>query len=479
MCYLFVVLLIEKYHKPQRGIHMFEEKIKAVNEKQHTYFLSGETLSYDFRIRNLKKLKSVIQNYETEIFKALNKDLGKHNFEAYTTEVSVIYTEINHAVKHLKKWMKTKRISTPIVSFGAVSKIYKQPKGVVLVMSPWNYPFHLTLAPVVAAIAAGNCVTIKPSSYSPNTSALIQKMIDENFDEKYLAVFQGNREINQILLEQKFNHIFFTGSVKVGKIVMEAAAKQLAPVTLELGGKSPCVVNEDADLEKTAARIVWGKSVNAGQTCIAPDYVLVHKNVKDKFIEEMIKAKKEQFGDDMIVSDDFAKIIRKQAFDNLVSLLDGQSIIDGGKFDDETLKMELTFLDQPELSSPVMQQEIFGPILPILTVEDMAEAFEIIRSFPRPLAMYLFTNDQKTQDFMTNEIHFGGGCINDTLMHLANGMLPFGGVGESGMGNYHGEYGFETFSHTKSVVKQNFLFDIKLRYAPYTDKLKIAKKLLK
>jgi aldehyde dehydrogenase (NAD+) len=458
---------------------MYQEKIKAINEKQHTYFLTGDTFSAKYRIQNLKKLKFVIQQNEKAIFDALGKDLGKHNFEAYTTEISIVYTEINHAVKNLKKWMRTKRIGTPIVSFGAVSKIYKQPLGVVLVMSPWNYPFQLTLAPVVAAIAAGNCVTIKPSSYSPNTTALIQKMIEKNFDEEYLCVFQGNREINQILLEQKFDHIFFTGSVNVGKIVMEAASKQLTPVTLELGGKSPCVVNYDADLEKTAARIVWGKSVNAGQTCIAPDYVLVHKDVKDKLIEEMKKAKLAQFGDDMISSTDFAKIIRQQAYDTLVGLLEGQTVIEGGKCNKEKLKIELTFLDNPELSSPVMQQEIFGPILPIISVENMEEAFEIIRSYPHPLAMYLFTKDKKVEDFMTKNIHFGGGCINDTLMHLSNGKLPFGGVGNSGMGNYHGEYGFNTFSHTKSVLNQNFLFDIKLRYAPYADKLKIAKKLLK
>ncbi len=458
---------------------MYKEKIEQVTNKQRAYFSSGETLTYDFRIANLKKLKRVIQENEELIFEALRNDLGKHEFESYTTEISIVYTEINHAIKHLKKWMRSKRIGTPIVSFGAVSRIYKQPLGVVLVMSPWNYPFNLTLAPVVAAIAAGNCVTIKPSSYSPNTSGLIQKMIEENFDEEYLCVFQGNREINQILLEQKFDHIFFTGSVKVGKIVMEAAAQQLTPVTLELGGKSPCVVNVDADLKKTAARIVWGKSINSGQTCIAPDYVLVHKDIKDKLVEEMKQAKTAQFGVDMLASKDYAKIIRQQAYEGLLGLMDGQKILEGGNHDDERLKIELTFLDNPALSAPVMQQEIFGPILPIISVEDMDEAFKIIRSYPRPLALYLFTKDADVQKYMTDKLHFGGGCINDTLMHLANGNLPFGGVGNSGMGNYHGEYGFNTFSHTKGVVKQNLLFDIQLRYAPFKEKLGLAKKLLK
>ena len=413
---------------------MLKEKIKETVDKQHQFFLTGETLPYNYRIENLKKLKAIVKKYEAEVCDALKKDLGKHEFEAYSTEISVIYTEINHAVKHLKKWMKTKRVKTPVVSFGAVSKIYKQPLGVVLVMSPWNYPFHLSLAPVVAAIAAGNCITIKPSSYSPNTSALVQKMMEEAFDDKYISVFQGNREINQILLEQKFDHIFFTGSVKVGKIVMEAASHKLTPVTLELGGKSPCVVNNDVDIKKTAARIVWGKTVNSGQTCVAPDYVLVHKDVKDELVAEIKKAKKEHFGDDMIASDDFGKIIRPQAFEGLVKLLENQNILEGGKYDEKSQKIELTLLDNPALDSPVMQREIFGPILPIISVENMDEAVSIIRKYEKPLAMYLFTRDKKMHDTMTKRIHFGGGCINDTLMHIANGNMPFGGIGESGNG---------------------------------------------
>jgi len=375
--------------------------------------------------------------------------------------------------------MRPKRVATPIASFGGISKIYKQPLGTVLVMSPWNYPFMLTLAPVVAAVAAGNCCTIKPSSYSPNTSALIQKIIDQTFDEKYMCVFQGNREINQVLLEQKFDHIFFTGSVKVGKIVMQAAASTLTPITLELGGKSPCVVNKDANISMTAARIVWGKTINSGQTCVAPDYVLVHKDVKDELVKELIKYKKKYFGESMTESEDFGKIIRKQAFDGLVELLDGQKILDGGKYDEKSMKIELTLLDNPALDSPVMQREIFGPILPIISVENMDEAVDIIRKYEKPLALYLFTKDKKVHRTATHHLHFGGGCINDTVMHIANGNMPFGGVGESGMGNYHGIQGFDTFSHTKSVLKQNFLFDVPLRYAPYKKKLGLIKMILK
>lgn len=457
---------------------MIIEQIKETIKNQHEYFSTGETFGYKYRIDKLKKLKAVIKKYELQIFKALNQDLGKHEFESYATEISVVYSEINHAVKHLKKWMRPERVRTPIASFGGISKIYKQPLGVALIMSPWNYPFMLTLAPAVAAMAAGNCVTIKPSSYSPHTSSLIQKMLEETFNDKYIAVFQGNREINQILLEQKFDHIFFTGSIKVGKIVMRSAAESLTPVTLELGGKSPCVVNKDADIPKTAARIVWGKTINSGQTCVAPDYVLVHKDVKDELVSEMIKAKKKYFGENMITSEDFGKIIRPQAFNSLLELLKNQTLLDGGNSDKGSQKIELTILDNPDLDSPVMQREIFGPILPIIPVKNMDEAFGIITEFEKPLAMYLFTRDKNVQRIKTQQLRFGGGCINDTVMHIANGHMPFGGIGESGMGHYHGNRGFDTFSHTKSILKQNFLFDIPLRYAPYKKKLGLIKRIL-
>jgi len=458
---------------------MKKTRIVQAVKSQYKYFGSGATLTYKFRLDSLKKLKIAIQKYEEKISEALKKDLGKHEFEAYGTEISIVYTEINHAVKHLKKWMKAKRVSTPIASFGGVSKIHKQPMGVVLMMSPWNYPFMLAIAPVVAAIAAGNCVVLKPSSYSPNTSTVIESMISEFFNEDYFTVFQGNREINSILLEQKYDYIFFTGSTKVGKIVMKEAAKTVTPITLELGGKSPCIVDESADIVKTAKRIIWGKSINSGQTCIAPDYILVHKSVKDKLVDEMIKAKIKFFGESTMKSEYFGKIIRPQTFDSLVELIEGQKILYGGDYDVKSQKIELTLLDNPSLESKVMEREIFGPILPIIPVDDMSQAIEITRRYEKPLSLYLFTKDKVFEKKVIDSIHYGGGCINDTIMHIANGSLPFGGIGESGMGGYHTDKGFETFSHTKSILKQNFIFDMPIRYAPYKNKLGLIKMLIK
>jgi aldehyde dehydrogenase (NAD+) len=458
---------------------LLSKRIEDTVKSQYAFFESKRTLPYRFRVENLKKLKTVVQSYEQQITEALKKDLGKHAFEAYATEISIIYTEINHAIHHLKSWMKPKRVGTPIASFGGVSKIYKQPIGVSLIMSPWNYPFQLALAPVVAAIAAGNCVTLKPSSYSPNVSAVIEDMISKTFDHDYISVFQGNREINAILLDQKFDHIFFTGSIKVGKIVMKKAAESLTPVTLEMGGKSPCIIDKNVDIKKTAKRIVWGKTINSGQTCIAPDYVLVHKDVKDQLVSEMIKAKKVLFGEDMINNDDFGKIIRPQAFDSLIDLIKDQTVLSGGDYDKQRQKIALTFLDEPALDSPVMQREIFGPILPIISVEDMGEAEAIIRQYEKPLALYLFTKDKKVEQHFIQSVHFGGGCVNDTVMHIANGNMPFGGIGQSGMGSYHASQGFATFTHTKSILKQNFLFDLPIRYAPYKSKLKLIKLLIK
>jgi len=458
---------------------MLKERIKETVQRQHDFFGTGATLGYKYRLNKLNKLKTAIQTYEKRIMQALRDDLGKGDFESYATEISIVYTEINHAVRHLKKWMKPKRVGTPIVSFGGVSKIHKQPLGVVLIMTPWNYPFMLSLAPVLAAIAAGNCVVLKPSSYSPNTSAVIENMVSEFFKDDYFSVFQGNREINQILLEQKFDYIFFTGSQKVGKLVMKAASENLTPITLELGGKSPCIVDENVDIKKTAKRIVWGKSINVGQTCIAPDYVLVHKDVKDKLVDEMIKAKEKFFGENMLESKDYGKIVRPQAFAALVKLMEGQRILHGGKHDEKAQKIELTFLDNPKLDSDVMSREIFGPVLPIISVDNMEQARSIIKKYSKPLALYVFTKNKEFERYMVENIQFGGGCINDTIMHITNGNLPFGGIGDSGMGSYHGDESFETFSHTKSILRQNFAFDIPIRYAPYKKKLGLVKKLVK
>lgn len=456
-----------------------KDKINSIVTKQHEYFNNGNTLSYEFRLGMLKRLKNIIKKYEKDIHDALNMDLGKHEFESYATEISIVYSELNHAIGKLKKWMRPKKVRSPIVSFGAVSRIYNQPYGVVLVMSPWNYPFMLSMAPVVAAIAAGNCVTIKPSSYSVHTSALLEKMIFEAFDHEYISVFQGNREINRLLLDQKFDYIFFTGGATVGRIVLEAAAKNLTPVTLELGGKSPCIVDKETDLAKTAARIVWGKAINSGQSCIAPDYLIVHEDIKDDLVLEMKKAKNRFFGEKAIHSEDYGKIIREKAFDGLVNLLDGHDILEGGHHSRDNLKLDLTLVDNPPLDSPLMQKEIFGPILPVLTFRNLQDIYDIINKSDKPLALYLFTNSKKLISEIVRNVRFGGGCINDTMMHIANGNMPFGGIGESGMGGYHGRNGFDTFTHKKSVLKQNFIFDLPFRYAPYRRKVNLLRLLIK
>ncbi len=412
---------------------------------------------------------------------ALKRDLGKSPFESYTTELSLVYTEINHTLKHLKAWMKGQKVSTPVISFGGKSFIHRQPRGVTLIMAPWNYPFQLTITPLVAAMAAGNCIVLKPSRYAKHTSALLANLIKAHFPPEYIALFEGGKEVNTKLLDLRFDHIFFTGSVRVGKIVMTAAAKHLTPVTLELGGKSPCLVEPTADLEKTAQRIIWGKALNAGQTCVAPDYVLVHRTVKEELIEAMQRAIKQFFGDNPLRSPDFGKIIRVEAFDRLHGLIEEEKerIITGGACDREQLKIELTLVDKPALDSPLMTEEIFGPILPIIAYDDFNQAVEIIRSREKPLALYLFTRDKKVENWVVNNLLYGGGCINDTIMHVANCHLPFGGVGASGIGSYHGKKGFETFSHTKSILKQTFAFEVPLRYAPYMNKLNLVKRILR
>lgn len=457
---------------------MRETISKAVDKQRH-YFNNHNTLSYNFRIEQLKRFKTMIKTYEQRIIEALEADLDKHEFEAYATEISIVYDEINHTIKHLKGWMRPKKVRTNLVNFGASSRIIKQPKGVSLIMSPWNYPFMLTMDPVVGSMAAGNCTVIKPSSYSKHTSMVIEEMVSEYFNPEYMTVFQGNREINQMLLDQRFDHIFFTGSVAVGKIVMEAAAKHLTPVTLELGGKNPCIVDQDVDITKTARRIVWGKANNAGQTCVAPDYILVDETIKDDLVKALIQAKKDFFGDNMLESDSFGKIIRQRSYDHLLSMLEGQTILDGGQSDSARHKLELTLLDNPPLDSKVMTDEIFGPILPIIPVKTMEEAEDIIARYEKPLSMYIFSRNKTLVKKVTETMAYGGGCVNDVVMHVANAHLPFGGFGHSGMGGYHSHHSFDTFSHQKSVMKQQFLFDLPVRYAPYGDKIKLVRKIIK
>ena len=451
--------------------------INTIN-RQKEYFLSGETLPYAFRRKQLQTLQDAIKKYEHQITTALQADLGKSAFESYATEISIVKNEITHTLKRLKKWMKGRKVPPTISGFGGSAKVHFQPLGVVLIMAPWNYPFQLTLAPLTASLAAGNCAVLKPSRHSPNTARVLAQMINKYFDSQYISLFQGGRNINAELLKIPFDHIFFTGSAGVGKIVMEAAAKHLTPVTLELGGKCPCLVDKSADIEKTAKRIIWGKSVNSGQTCVAPDYVLVHNSVRPELIPAMKKAIKKFFGQSTIQSDDFGKIINEKAYDRLISLLQNEKIITGGYGDCARKKIELTLLDNPSLTSPVMKEEIFGPILPVIPYNNLSDAVKIIRSYEKPLALYLFTRDKKLANWVVNNLLYGGGCINDTVMHVANCHLPFGGVGASGIGAYHGERGFQTFSHGKSILKQTLAFDLPLRYAPYKNKLRLLKKIL-
>ena len=448
---------------------------------QRDFFQSGATLPYTFRVKQLKTLYRAIKQNEAQIMAALEQDLGKCPFESYATELSVVYAEIKHTLKHLRGWMKDQRVPTPVTSFGGRSYIHRQPLGVVLIMAPWNYPFQLTIAPLVAAMAAGNCVVLKPSRYARQTSALLANLIAEHFPPEYIALFEGGKEVNTALLAIRFDHIFFTGSVRVGKIVMAAAAKHLTPVTLELGGKSPCLVDQTADIEKTAQRIIWGKALNAGQTCVAPDYVLVHRAVKQDLIGAMQAAIRKFFGENPLLSPDYGKIIHTEAFDRLQGMIAAEKdkIITGGASDPTELKIELTLVDQPAPDSPLMTEEIFGPLLPIITYERLTEAVAIIRNREKPLALYLFTKDKNLEAWVVNNLPYGGGCINDTIMHVANHHLPFGGVGASGLGSYHGEKGFATFSHAKSILKQTFAFEVPLRYPPYKERLNILKKIMK
>lgn len=452
--------------------------IKEIVKLQKDYYLSGKTLELTFRLNALKKLQAAIKEHENDVFEALKKDLNKAPFESYASEIGLVYTELKDAIHNLYRWNRKKRVRTPIVHFKSTSYIVSEPYGVALIMSPWNYPFQLTIAPLIGAIAGGNCNVIKPSAYSPATSAIIAKIIRESFPEKYIAVIEGGREANQELLKEKFDYIFFTGSVSVGKLVMESASKHLTPVTLELGGKSPCIVAKDADIDLSAKRIIWGKTLNSGQTCVCPDYLLVHRDVKQELINAMKKYITRFYGEEPCRNKEFPRIVNEKHFNRLKNLIDGSEIICGGDSNEATLQISPTLLDHVTWNDPVMQEEIFGPILPILEYEDIEEVITMVNSHPKPLALYLFTRSKELEDRIVKCVPFGGGCINDTLVHLATSYMPFGGVGDSGMGGYHGKWSFDTFTHKKSILKKSNMLDINIRYAPYKDKLKLLKKML-
>lgn len=431
-----------------------------------------------YRKETLKKLLYNIQKSEDLIIKALYDDFKKPEFEAVVTETSYVISELKDVIKNINKWARPKRVFPSLLNFPSTDKIYKEPYGSVLIIAPWNYPFQLALCPLIAAVAAGNKVTLKPSELTPHTSAVIARIIEKTFHINHVEVFEGGVEVSNQLLAQRWDYIFFTGSVAVGKIVAKAAAENLTPVTLELGGKNPCIVDETADLKLAAKRIVWGKFINAGQTCIAPDYIMVQKNMKVNFItylmEEIIKA----YGKKIDKSPDFARIINTKNWYRLTNMIQNENILFGGESDANKLYIAPTLLEEPDLDSPVMKEEIFGPVLPILTYENENDIEKVVSRYEKPLSFYIFSENNSFTKKLIKKYSFGGGCINDTVVHFSNKRLPFGGVGHSGIGAYHGQLSFDTFSHHKSVVKKGNWLDLPMRYAPYKDKLASIKRIL-
>ncbi|MBM7605909.1 aldehyde dehydrogenase (NAD+) [Metabacillus crassostreae] len=446
---------------------------------QKQYFKAGKTRSKEFRVNMLQTLEKQIRKHEANISQALKLDLNKSETEAYVTEIGFLLEEIRFTIKHIDKWMKPKKVKTAKTHIGSKGYTIAEPYGVTLIIAPWNYPFQLQIAPLIGAIAAGNTAILKPSELTPNTSNLISSIINEVFDPAYIAVLEGGVETTTHLLDQRFDYIFFTGSVSVGKVVMEAAAKRLIPITLELGGKSPCIIDESANLELAVKRVAFGKFINAGQTCIAPDYLFVHKKVKDTFVSECKKVIHEFYGENPLENEQFAKIVNERHFNRIKSYLSHGEVLHGGNVDEKLHKIEPTLIVPKEMSSALMTEEIFGPILPIIEYEDIQEVIDFVTDRPKPLALYLFTKNDHIEKQVTETISFGGGCINDTLMHIATPYLPFGGVGESGIGDYHGESSFQTFSHMKSILKQTTLFDFSFRYPNAKNGLATLRKLMK
>ena len=441
-----------------------------IHEAMKAYFESGATLDVAKRKATLRKLKATLKEWEPRLMEAIMLDLGKSRFEAYETEIGIVQAEISHTLKHLSRWAKAKRVSTPLAHFPSSSRILKQPKGLVLVMSPWNYPIQLALVPLAAAISAGCCVLLKPSRYSVNVSRVLCEMFDSYFDSRLIKVVEGGHQANSELLELRWDHIFFTGSPNVGKVVMEAASRHLTPVTLELGGKSPVIIDGSMDMALAARRLAWGKFLNAGQTCVAPDYLLIDERCKEEFKKEFEKATRKMYPG-LLESPDLGRIINEKHFNRLKGLLEGQRVVFGGQCDDKSLRIAPTLLDDTDPDSPIMQEEIFGPILPMLTYRSFDEALSFIRGREKPLALYIFSKDRRHINAVQQTLTYGGGCVNDTVVHLSNPSMPFGGVGSSGMGSYHAKQGFDTFTHEKSVLRKALWLDIPVRYAPYDDRL--------
>ena len=444
-------------------------EIALLAEQQRKFFNSGCTLPLSFRHEALRKLKKTILAHEEEINQALMADLGKSPTETYMCETGMTLAELSFMQKHLNRWSKPHRVISPLAQFHARSFTVRDPYGVVLIMSPWNYPFMLTMEPLIGAIACGNCCVVKPSAYSPATSAIIGKIIAECFPPEYVAVVEGGRNENKTLLNQKFDYIFFTGGVNVGKEVMRHAAEHLTPVTLELGGKSPVVVDSSAKLDLAAKRLAFGKLLNCGQTCVAPDYLLIDRKVEQQFVERFRYHLKKMSGDDPLHNESYVHMVNEKHFHRVMSLIDSQKVTFGGTGDPKTLRIAPTILQNVTGEDAVMQEEIFGPILPVISYDTIDEAIGFIQKRPHPLACYLFSEDKATQQRFLRELAFGGGCINDTIIHLATSRMGFGGVGGSGMGSYHGKKSFDTFSHEKSIVNKSTWLDMPVRYAPYSD----------
>ncbi len=449
---------------------MEPKKIEMLLEAQRAYFHSGATLNVGFRVKMLKKLQDVVRKYEPEITKALHEDLGKSDFEAYMCEVGMALEEIRYMLRHVRKFAKEKRVHTPLAQFASKSYVKPVPYGNTLIMSPWNYPFLLTVGPLVDAVAAGNTAIVKPSAYSPATSAMIERLLTEAFPPEHVAVVTGGRAENACLLEQKFDMIFFTGSQGVGKEVLRRAAEHLTPAVLELGGKSPCIVDETAKIPLAAKRIVFGKFLNCGQTCVAPDYILCQASVKEELVREIQKQIALQFGADPLQNPDYGRIVNRKHFERICGLIDPEKVLCGGETDAEKLRISPTVMGDITWEDAVMGEEIFGPVLPVLTFERFEEVVPLLADKPKPLALYLFSCNKAHIARITARCAFGGGCINDVIIHLATTEMGFGGVGESGMGAYHGKTGFDAFSHRKSIVNKKNWIDLPMRYQPYDRK---------
>ncbi|HCU8867245.1 TPA: aldehyde dehydrogenase [Staphylococcus aureus] len=445
------------------------------------FFNTQQTKDISFRKEQLKKLSKAIKSYESNILEALYTDLGKNKVEAYATEIGITLKSIKNARKELKNWTKTKNVDTPLYLFPTKSYIKKEPYGTVLIIAPFNYPFQLVFEPLIGAIAAGNTAIIKPSELTPNVARVIKRLINETFDANYIEVIEGGIEETQTLIHLPFDYVFFTGSENVGKIVYQAASENLVPVTLEMGGKSPVIVDETANIKVASERICFGKFTNAGQTCVAPDYILVHESVKDDLITALSKTLREFYGQNIQQSPDYGRIVNLKHYHRLTSLLNSaqMNIVFGGHSDEDERYIEPTLLDHVTNDSAIMQEEIFGPILPILTYQSLDEAIAFIHQRPKPLSLYLFSEDENATQRVINDLSFGGGAINDTLMHLANPKLPFGGVGASGMGRYHGKYSFDTFTHEKSYIFKSTRLESGVHLPPYKGKFKYIKAFFK